>query len=187
ALIAFSAIKNNDRVGLLTFTDRVENFIPPKKGKKHVLRVIREILAPEVEGRRTNLPQALEYLTRVSRKRSVAFVISDFMDENFEQSLKIANRRHEVIPVVIIDPMEERLPDIGIVHFEDPETGEIIPVDTSSRAVRQAFEARMAAVHSARQKLFQRLKMDSLTIHTERDHIEPVVQYFKKRARGGAR
>jgi uncharacterized protein (DUF58 family) len=184
ALIAFSAIKNNDQVGLLTFTDRIETFLPPKKGRKHVLRVIREVLAPQAAGRGTKLQLALEHFTRMTKKRAVVFVISDFIDENFEQSLKIANRRHEMIPIVIIDPMEQRLPDMGIVHFEDPETGEVIPVDTSSAAVRDAYEAHMAQRHAGRDKLFNRLKLDNVKIHTERDHIDPLVHYFRRRSRG---
>lgn len=183
ALIAFSAIANNDRVGLIIFTDEVEVFLPPRKGKKHVLRVIKEILEPRVERRKTSINTALEYLTRISRKRSISFLISDFLDADYERSLKIANRRHELIPLVVVDPMERRIPEMGLVHFEDPESGQIIPVDTSSSAVREGFAAHMARVRRDQQRIFNRLRIDSVTIDTEGNHIDPLVRYFKQRAR----
>lgn len=182
ALTAFSAIKNNDRVGLIIFTDKVETFIPPRKGRKHVLRVIKEILAPDIEARKTSIAAALEYLARVSNQRSVTFLISDFLDTDYEQALKIAHRRHEIIPLVLVDPMESRLPDLGIVHFEDPETGQIVAVDTSSRAVREAYSAHMARVRRDRDRLFKKLEIDALEIDTGEDHIDPIVRYFRRRA-----
>lgn len=182
ALIAFSAIKNNDRVGLILFTDEVEVFIPPRKGKKHVLRVIKEILQPQVKGRGTSLSSALEYLVRITNRRTVTFLISDFIDQDFERALKIAQRRHEVIPLVIVDPMEDRIPPMGIVHFEDPETGEIVAVDTSSRAVREAFHAHMARVRRDQERTFKKLQMDSVLVDTGQDHIEPLVRYFRRRS-----
>ena len=183
ALIAFAAVKNGDRVGLIVFTDDVETCIPPRKGRKHVLRIIREVLAPDVEHRGTDLPNALEYLVRISDKRSLAFVISDFLDDDYEQAIKIADRRHELIPLVIQDPMEKRLPDMGIVHFRDPETDDIVPVDTSSNAVRQAYAARMDRIRRDRERIFNKLDIDSLEIDTGKDHIEPVVRYFRRRAK----
>lgn len=182
ALTAFSAIKNNDRVGLIIFTDKVETFIPPRKGRKHVLRVIKEILAPDIKDRKTSIAAALEYLARVSNQRSVTFLISDFLDTDYEQALKIAHRRHEIIPLVLVDPMESRLPDLGIVHFEDPETGQIVAVDTSSRAVREAYSAHMARVRRDRDRLFKKLEIDALEIDTGEDHIDPIVRYFRRRA-----
>lgn len=183
ALIAFSAIKNNDRVGLIRFTDRIETFIEPKKGRKHVLRVITEILRGKPQSPKTNLTTALDFLSKTTKKRTIAFLISDFMDSGFERSLRIAHRRHELIPLVIIDPMEERLPNMGIVNFEDPESGEIIAVDTSNRSVREHYERTMTERHTQRDHLFRRLKMDSVTIRTDRNHIDPLVHYFRQRAR----
>lgn len=186
ALLAFSAIKNNDRVGLIRFTDRIETFIEPQKGRKHVLRVITEILRGDTLSPKTNLKHALDFLSKTTRKRTIAFLISDFMDAGFERSLRIAHRRHELIPLVIIDPMEERLPDMGIVHFEDPESGEILTVDTSSRSVREQYERNMKERHTQREHLFRRLKMDSVTIRTDHNHIDPLVHYFRQRARRNA-
>ncbi|MBA2662404.1 MAG: DUF58 domain-containing protein [Bradymonadaceae bacterium] len=183
ALIAFSAIKNNDRVGLLSFTDAIETFIPPKKGRKHVMRVITEIMRGNATSAGTDIPAALEYLARVTKKRTVAFMISDFMDTGFEKSLKVANRRHELIPIVIIDPMEERLPDMGLVNFEDPESAEIVTIDTSNAALRESYASSMAQRHSERERMFRKLKLDSVTIRTDQSHIDPLVHYFRQRAK----
>ena len=187
ALIAFAAVRNNDRVGLLVFTDKIETCIPPRKGRKHVLRVIREILDPTVESPRTSIATALEFLLRISKKRSLVFLISDFLDDDFERAIKIAHRHHELIPLVVEDPMEARLPEMGIVDFEDPETGEIVAVDTSSSAVRQAYAAHMARVRRDRERVFRRHEIDSLHIDAGEDHITPVVNYFRHRARRARR
>ena len=183
ALIAFAAVKNGDRIGLITFTDEVESFIPPRKGRKHVLRIIRTVLEPDVEGRTTSLSSALEYLVRISKKQSLAFVVSDFLDADFDRPFKIAHKRHELIPLVIQDPMEAGLPDMGIVHFEDPETGDVVPVDTSSASVRQAYASHVEKLQDKRDELFQQLAIDSLFIDTAKDHIKPVIRYFRERAR----
>jgi uncharacterized protein (DUF58 family) len=183
SLIAFSAIQNNDRVGLIIFSDRIERFIPPKKGKKHVLRVITEILTCEPVGKRTDIAGALEYLTRINRKKSVAFIISDFQDQDFTKALDIAQRRHELVPVVITDPMEEKLPSMGIVQVEDPETGAIVAIDTSSKKVRDAFAAFAKQQRHQREQAFQRLKIDSVQVRTDEDHIRPLITYFRQRAR----
>lgn len=187
ALIAFSAVRNNDRVGLIVFTDKVETCIPPRKGRKHVLRVIKEILDPKMESNKTSISAALQYLVRVSNKRSLAFVISDFLDTDFERAFKVAHRRHELIPLVIRDPMEASIPDMGIVHFEDPETAEIVAVDTSSSAVRSAYAAHMDRISRDRERIFRKLEIDSLVIDTGENHIDPVVRYFRRRARGRTR
>ena len=189
ALIAFSAITNNDRVGLMTFTDCVEAFIPPKKGRKHVLRVITTILGGREggddhgRGRGTDLKAALDYLSRIQRKRAVVFIVSDFLDAGFERSLHVANRRHEVVPIVVRDPMEENLPDMGIVQLEDPESGDLVLLDTSNRRVRQAFHEAALAQRLRREKLFRRLRLHFVDVRTDEDHIEPLVQYFRLRAR----
>jgi uncharacterized protein (DUF58 family) len=183
ALIAFSAIKNNDRVGLITFTDEVETFIPPKKGRKHVLRVITQILGQEVEARGTDLDVALEHLSRITRKKAVVFLISDFLDAGFEKALDIANRRHELIPVVVTDPLEEKVPNVGLVHLEDPETGRTVTVDTTSKRVRNAFERAAAAQRERREQIFRRLKIDFVNVRTDEDHIAPLIKYFRSRTR----
>lgn len=183
ALIAFSAIKNNDRVGLLNFTDLIETFIPPKKGRKHVLRVITSILQPEVKGRGTDISAALEHLMRIQRKKSVVFVISDFQDEGFEKALRIANRRHEVIPVVLTDPMEENLPNMGLMQIEDPETGQRLVIDTASAKIRNAFARRAEEIRTQREQLFLRLKLDFINVRLDEDHIAPLIRYFRQRSR----
>ena len=183
ALIALSAIKNNDRVGLIMFSDRVEAFVPPKKGRKHVLRVISEVLRARAASRGTRVESALELLTRITRKKAVVFLISDFQDDGFEKRLAVVSRRHEIVPVMIIDPLEERLPNLGIVEIENPETGQLLTVDTSSKALRRAFEKSALSKREARQKLFKRHKIDHVVIRTEEDYIAPLIHYFRGRAR----
>jgi len=182
ALVAFSAIKNDDRVGLIVFTDRVESYVPPKKGKKHVLRVVREILTFQPSSPRTNLGAALEYLGKVGRRKSVAFLVSDFLAQGWERPLQMANRRHDVVPVVITDPMEEVLPDVGLVTFEDVETGEIAEFDTSgSEAV--LFHQYVTRQRFLREQALRRLKMDVVNVRTDRPYVDALVQFFRARAR----
>lgn len=182
ALLAFSAIKNNDRVGLIVFSDAVELFIPPKKGRKHVMRIISELLRYEPQGRGTDLDAALEFLGRVSRRKSVAFVLSDFIAEGYEHALRAMNKRHDVVPIVIVDPMEERLPDLGVTWFEDPETGELLSVDTSSRRVRERYAARAAALKQRRDRAFRRANIDFISIETHKPYLQPLLNYFRLRA-----
>ena len=182
ALVAFSAIKNDDRVGLIVFTDQVESYLPPKKGKKHVLRVVREILTFQPSSPRTNLAAGLEYLGKVGRRKSVAFLVSDFLAQGWERSLQMANRRHDVVPVVITDPMEEALPRVGLVTFEDAETGEIVEFDTSGP------EAALFHQHAARQRFLReqalrRLKMDVVNVRTDRPYVDALIHFFRARAR----
>ena len=183
ALIAFSAIKNNDRVGLIAFTDQVETFIPPKKGRKHVLRVITEILGQSPQARGTDLSVALEHLSRITRKKAVVFLISDFLDSGFEKALDIANRRHELVPVIVTDPLEERVPNVGLVHLEDPESGRTLTIDTTSARVRNAFERAAADQRTRRERMFRRLKLDYVNVRTDEDHIAPLIKYFRGRTR----
>jgi uncharacterized protein (DUF58 family) len=183
ALLAFSAIKNNDRVGLLTFTDQVESFMPPKKGRKHVLRVITEVLDLSAKGRRTDIAAALEYLSRITRKKAVVFLVSDFMDDEYARALDIANRRHELIPLVVNDPMEQKLPNMGLVHFEDPETGELVVVDTSHAEVRETYDRAMLARRNKRDRMFRRLRIEPIQVETGSDYVEPLVKYFQSRKR----
>ena len=183
ALLAFSAIQNNDRVGLITFTDKIETFIPPKKGRKHVLRVITEILEQRTTGRGTDISAALEHLSRITRKKAVVFLISDFQDEGFEKALNISSRRHEIVPVFLIDPMEEKLPNMGIIQVENPETGELLTVDTTSKKIRDAYERAATSQREAREKAFRKRKIDHVVVRTDEDYLAPLIKYFRLRAR----
>ena len=183
ALLAFSAIQNNDRVGLIIFTDEVELFIPPKKGKKHVLRVIRELLYFQPSGRSTNIDTALEYLNRVTYRRSVVFLVSDFFASDYEKSLRVANRRHDLIAIALEDPREYDLPAIGIVELEDAETGEGIMVDFGDSAVRDAFQKLTRKERDERDSLFRRMGLDAVNISTQGAYHEPLMQFFRMRAK----
>ena len=182
ALVAFSAIKNDDRVGLIVFTDRVESYVPPKKGKKHVLRVVREILTFQPSSPRTNLAAGLEYLGKVGRRKSVAFLVSDFLAQGWERPLQMANRRHDMVPVVITDPMEEVLPRVGLMTFEDVETGEIAEFDTSGPEA-DLFRHHVARQRFLREQALRRLKMDVVNVRTDRPYVDALVQFFRARAR----
>lgn len=183
ALLAFSAIKNNDKVGLIIFTDTVEKFVPPKKGKAHVLRVVRELLYHKPKGRKTDISVALEYLSRVTTRRSVVFLVSDFISSDYEKALQIANKRHDIVAVTVTDPREEDLPNIGFMELEDAETGEIIVVDTSDTSVRNLFAKQTGEGKLARDKLFRSINMDYIDIHTDQSYIEPLIKFFRLRAR----
>ncbi len=186
ALLAFSAIKNNDRIGLVIFTDRVERFVPPLKGKKHVLAIVSEILQFQPVSARTDLKAGLEFLVRMARRRSVAFMISDFISDggtaSFEKALRIAHRRHDVVPVTIVDPFEEELPKVGLAFFEDLETGEIICFDTSGPG-RARFAAMAKRGDKEREALFRRLDMDSVAVRTDRPYIGALLSFFRARER----
>ncbi len=183
ALLAFSAIQNNDRVGLIIFTDEVELFIPPKKGKKHVLRVIRELLYFQPSGRSTNIDTALEYLNRVTYRRSVVFLVSDFFASDYEKALRVANRRHDLVAIALEDPREYDLPAIGIVELEDAETGEGIMVDFGDSAVRDAFQKLTRKERDERDSLFRRMGLDAVNISTRGAYHEPLMQFFRMRAK----
>jgi len=182
ALLAFSAIRNNDRVGLLIFTDEVEVFVPPKKGRRHVLRVIRELLYHRPRGRRTSIATALETLDRVVRRHAVVFVISDFIDEGYERALQRASRRHDVIAVSIEDPREGSLPDVGFLALHDAESGQQLVIDSSDEAVRQAFARRWQIAVTRRTRIFRRLAVDEVRIDAASgDYVEPLARFFKGR------
>jgi uncharacterized protein (DUF58 family) len=183
ALLAFSAIQNHDRVGLIIFTDRVERFIPPKKGKKHVLRVIRELYYFQPRGRGTDVAAALEYLNRVTTRRSVAFLVSDFFAPGYEAALKVANRRHDLVAVTLSDPREAELPDVGILEVEDSETGEEVLVDTSDVRVRRTFAHAAEEARATRDRLFRSVGVDRVDVRTDRPYIEPLMRFFQDRAR----
>jgi len=183
ALCAFSAIRNNDCVGLVLATDVIEKLVPPKKGDKHVMRVIREIMGFEPQYSGTNLALALETLVKVVKRRSVAFVISDFFATGFERALALAAAKHDVIPVMLVDPRDEELPNVGMVTFEDLETGEEVLVDTASRAVREHYAQRMQAIRQRREKLFRKLAVDRVIVRTDGSFVTPIRDLFAKRAR----
>jgi uncharacterized protein (DUF58 family) len=183
ALCAFSAIKNNDRVGLVLATEAIEKLLPPQKGDKHVMRVIREILGHEPKYTGTNLRLALETLSKVAKRRSVAFVVSDFFATGFERALALAGAKHDVIPVMVVDPRDEALPDVGLASFEDLETGEEIVVDTGDRRVREHYAQVMRRVRQDREKLFKKLSLDSVIVRTDESFVAPLRELFAKRAR----
>jgi uncharacterized protein (DUF58 family) len=190
ALLAFSAIKNNDKVGLIVFTDQVEMFIPPQKGAKHVLRVIREILSFKPRQVQTDLAQAMDYLGRVLTKRAVVFIISDFQAEGFERALRVLSRRHDMIAVTVKDPREIGLPDVGLLELEDAETGEVVLIDTGSATVRNHYEQLNVETISKLQELFRSIGVDEIEVQTGQPYIRDLVKFFKSRERrmyGGKR
>jgi uncharacterized protein (DUF58 family) len=182
AMVAFSAIKNNDRVGLYVVTDKVERFVPPKKGRRHVLRVIGEILAFDTLSRGTDLAAGLDFLGKVARRRSVVFLVSDFLSTGWERPLRIAARRHDVVPVVVTDPMEEVLPRVGLVTFEDIETGQVLEFDTSGAGAEQ-YRRRVRAEQEARDQALRRINLDVVEIRTDRPYVDALVAFFRARAK----
>ncbi len=181
ALLGFSAIENNDRVGLLIFTDEVEVFIPPKKGRRHVLRVIRELLYFRPRSRRTSISTALEYLDRLLHRRSVVFLVSDFLDSGFDRALQLIGRRHDLIAINLEDPRERVLPDVGFISLSDAETGDQVLVDTRSRRVRDTF-SRCQEVGAERQRdIFRRAGIDEIRVDTSQSYVEPLVRFFQAR------
>ena len=183
AVLAFSAIKNNDKVGLIIFTDNVELYVPPAKGRKHVLRVIREVLFFEPKGTGTNIPEALHFLNGVTRRRAVAFLVSDFMADDYETALRIANRRHDLVAVTVTDPREEFLPDVGLINVRDAESGKTSLVDTSDTALREEYvkDARRRA--AKRDRLFRRNGVDAIHVRTDRSYISEIYRFFRMRER----
>jgi uncharacterized protein (DUF58 family) len=182
ALLAFSAIKNNDRVGLIIFTDRIEKFVPPKKGKTHVLRVVSEILTYRPQGTKTDLALAIDFLGRVTRRRSVTFLLSDFNADGYDKALRIAHQRHDLVPVTITDPMEESLPKMGVIYFEDPESGEVVAFDTSGPGASD-YARRVKKSVADREGLFKRLKMDFINVRTGTPYVNALVKFFEARER----
>lgn len=181
ATIAFSAIQNNDKVGLILFSDQVELFIPPKKGRGHILRIVRELLEFTPRSRGTDIAGALKYLNNVIKKRSIAFLISDLMDEGFEDALKIANRKHDLVVLRTTDPREEEMPDIGLVQFMDPETGRAMWVNTGNKAVRDHYRAQ-ALKHQARSRdSLRRAGVDHAVISTRDGYVRPLMNLFRQR------
>ncbi len=181
AVLTMSAIRNNDRVGVLLFTDRVEHVVPPRKGRRHALRIIRDVLIHEPVGAGTDVAGALEYLTRMLHHRAVVFVISDLYGADVEHPLKLLAQRHDVVVAPIEDPTEWQLPDIGLARFVDPETGASLNVDTSDPRVRKAFEAQAEADRLARRQLLRRLAIDEVAMNTRDGYLEPLLKFFRAR------
>jgi len=182
-VLSLAAVRNNDRVGLMLFTDRVEHALPARKGRKHALRLIRDLLTVEPKGRGTSMAAAVDRLMRLLPHRSVVFLASDFIAADVEKPLARLAQRHDVIAVTLEDPSERVLPDIGAARLEDPETGEIIEIDTSHPAVRAAFAERTAADDAARRKLFGRLGLDEIIVHTDHGYVDALLAFFRARSR----
>jgi uncharacterized protein (DUF58 family) len=183
AVLAFSAIRNNDKVGLIMFTDRIEKFVAPKKGRRHVLRVIREILAFKPVGRGTDLELALDYLNSVQRRRAVCFVISDFQDDDFLKKLRVAGKRHDVVALSIRDPREEELPAVGLVELRDAETGQRALVDTFNRNVRAQFATKARARLETLRGVLRSAGVDQIEIRSDADYMVPLIKFFRMRER----
>lgn len=181
ALLAFSAVKNNDQVGLLLFSDQVEHFVPPKKGRGHVNRLLRDLFYYKPKSHRTKLSQGFSYLQGVLKKRATVFVFSDFMDQNFEQSLRLLGRKHDVVACVVNDAAEYSLPDMGVIEVQDAETGEIITVDTSSADFRKRYEHEVLKRKDQRDKLLRLSQVERVDVKSSEDYVNPLVAFFKKR------
>lgn len=182
AVLAFSAVKNNDKVGLIIFTDRVENYIPPRKGRSHVLRVIREVLNHQPQHQGTSINTAIEFMNRVLRKRAVTFMISDFLDQDYEKSLKQASRRHDMLSFHLQDPWEIEIPDLGLIQIHDGETGETSLINTSNRSLRNAYKQKGQDRLDQLQNFFKSSGLDYLPIRTDVPYVDPLIIFFRKRA-----
>ena len=182
AIIAFSAITNNDKVGAILHTDKVEKYIPPKKGKSHILRIIREIIYLKPESNGTSLDEALIYLNNIQKKRAIVFVLSDFMCTGYESALSIASKRHDIIGLHIYDQIEKELPNVGIINATDAETGKQVILDTTSKAVRQKYNSWFANNFEYFKSTFNKYRSDNISINTNDDHVKLLLQFFKRRS-----
>ncbi|PYO48678.1 MAG: DUF58 domain-containing protein [Gemmatimonadetes bacterium] len=181
AVLAMSAVRNNDRVGVLLFTDRIEHVVPPRKGRRHVLRIIRDLLAFEPVGRGTDMVRAIDYVARMLNEHAIVFIVSDFLEEDISHPLKLLAQRHDVVAVTVEDPSERDLPNIGIARLIDPETGETFEVDTSSPVVRTAYTDRVMKEREERKHLLRRLAIDEIPVRTEGGVVEPLLRFFRTR------
>lgn len=181
AVLAFSAIHNNDKVGVIFFSNKIEKFIPPKKGTSHILRIIRELINFKPENRETDISEALRYLTNAIKKRCSAFLISDFMDEDFEDAIKIANRKHDLIAVQIYDEREHKLPNVGLVKMKNAETGKQMWVDTSSKRIRHNYKMNGLRSEKRLSEIFLKSGVDAAKVRTDQDYVKPLINLFKKR------
>jgi len=181
ALLAFSAIKNNDKVGLIVFTDTVELFIPPAKGTSHVLRIVRELLGFKPRQAKTDIAAAVDFLGKVTRRQTVVFLVSDFLESGFEHSLRAVGKCHDLTAISIVDPVELKMPNVGLVELEDAETGELIQIDTSSAAFRKRYEGLGADRSGKLRDLFRSMDVDQIEILTGRDYVRDLVKFFRTR------
>ena len=181
ATLAMSAVKNNDKIGMTLFSDDVEKAIPPRKGSRHVLRIIRELLYCAPVGAGTNIRKAVEHLNRTCKRRSVVFLVSDFFDSGYESVLKVAKRRHDIIPIVVSDPLEQELPNAGLVRLRDSESGVVVSVDTSSRRNREKYKEIYRQKDDSRTSMFRRLQMEPIRFTTGSDIVDPLRRYFHSR------
>jgi len=182
AVIAFSAAQNNDKIGIIFFSDKIEKFIPPKKGKSHILRIIRELVNMEPQQKGTNIELALKYLSNIIKKKSITFLISDFYDAHkFSDAMKVANRKHDLVALRVNDAHESKLPDVGLVKLRDNETGKLMWVDTSDKAFRKQMEVNRLKFEAELKDIFNRSGVDYTTINTQEGYIKPLMNLFKKR------
>lgn len=181
AVLAFSAIKNGDKVGLVLFTDEIEKVIPPKKGRIHVLRLIRELLTTEPNGKGTDLSEALSYVNRLLNRRAIVILASDFQDENYDRQMKITSRKHDLVNIFINDKLEDELPDLGLVTLRDAETGEEMLVDTSSEKVRKEYKKKRRVHKANLRDRFLRMKIDTIELETNASYIRPLMSFFRRR------
>ncbi|MBO4752001.1 MAG: DUF58 domain-containing protein [Bacteroidales bacterium] len=181
ATLAFSAIQNNDKVGVIMFSDRIEKFIPPKKGSTHILRIIRELITFRPESNGTDITTALKYFTNVIKKRCTAFLLSDFYDDGYDEALKIAAEKHDLVAIRIADEKEKRLPDLGLVKFYDPESATTLWVDTSSRETREQFAKTYSTYENEVKRIMQRYGIDNTEVLTGEDFVKPLLKLFKMR------
>ncbi|MBI3005941.1 MAG: DUF58 domain-containing protein [Ignavibacteriales bacterium] len=183
AILAFSAMKNNDKVGAILFTDRIEKFIPPRKGRSHTLRVVRELIDFEPQQRTTKIAAALEYLNHIQKKRSIVFLVSDFIDTGYESALRIAGKRHDLIGLVLLDPREKELPKVGLITFRDAETGEQRWVDSSDQRIRANYQAYSEHMLQTRRSVFLKSRLDAVEIRLDQPYLKPLTDFFRMRER----
>ena len=181
SVLGFSALKNNDKVGLILFSNDIEKYVVPKKGKSHVLRVIRELLYNEPKGNKTSIKNVLDYLLKVAKRRSVVFLISDFIDDNYWSSLKIVNRKHDLIGIRLFDPAEKLLPDLGVIKVRDPESGSSFWIDTSNRAEMEKLKTQINSDLDAFNKQAKKIGFDIISVSTNGDFVDPLISLFRKR------
>ncbi len=181
AVLSFSAIFNNDKIGVVFFSDAVEKFIPPKKGRKHILRIIRELIDFEAKSKKTNLDEPLRFLTNAIKKRCTAFILSDFLVPDFEEALRIASSKHDIVALKISDPVESEIPDIGLIKVADSETGAEKWIDTSSKATRDAYAGWWAGHLERNRNIFKRCAVDATEFKTNVDYVKPLMNFFKNR------
>ncbi|MZH03158.1 MAG: DUF58 domain-containing protein [Nitrospinae bacterium] len=181
SILAFAAIKNNDKIGLIVFSDKIEHTIPPKKGKAHIWNIIRTILNFKPEGKGTNLSLPLEYLLNIQKRKTTAFLISDFLAEDYETTLRQAKQKHDLVAISITDPREETLPDVGLIELEDPESGETLLIDTHDKEMTTQYAKQFQQKREKRKNYFSSIGIDTIEIYTNRSLTDPIIRYFKMR------